>query len=1033
MADSYAVVTSWGGLSLATGQINSLPVQLDNAAGAVAAFGGGARMVYLEQTYFLSHAPAVLYEVFPGVTTQAAFDALLAARAGSPNLVLKLTLTRRDGAGADTWYFSDQVLAGVSGLYLRAVFTGLIDSWAYTLNEFTLTLTGTERAEEKTLPGISVSYDPNAVTAGVGITWPNAPNTSNGKPYPEVFGSPGKTLDANKIEDGFGSIPAILVDRAALKYVLAGHGMTLVADAVSGTVALWCKIPGYDGGYGYIEGCIFDLSDVDAKGDPIAWVELPAVVVPKVYLPTLTAGSYFTNTAGNPDNACGRDASVSATVNHGQLLVLALAVGLENGGKPLQVWIVQNNVSADLRARWVGPQSTIVGTGAGYIDIDSAAGWDSSGKVQVAGGVKTYTTVTSIAANQFRLAIAGYAGSDTGSATMVGDWQTFASGNEVEVSSQRNWENADFYKFELELENTHASNNYSVSFLGLRVLEELTGYPDVYVPCDGIGISFRSVSYGASQNPALILKDVHTRLLGLAEAQIGTTFDAALALLSAWKMDLGVVEQRNSPDLLKDLTGQCKAFLWRDGDNAVQIGIYRLDDVASLTLDSATDIIDLDGNSFLVGFTAPEEVQNRLYLSWGYDYSRKQTLYTYFIREDGSYPPDSVRELAAAASQAEYGVTNTLRFEAPHIQDATTALLLLQFLFDFKRVRRRKLTFGVPAQVKLNAGTIVLVNHPLLSQEENFLIESMTRQGDVLQLSCIALAVQAVFSDLVGLEVKASASVDHLYGDPEFFNPFGGYNVSTVTETVGRAVDYGLSLWASRFFQDTAEKPAYGAIGTGAAAPAAGDVALGGQLGNRGGIAPGYPTRSGTEVDVIFTSYTAIGGAGTFREIGIFSGASGNNLLGRVTLAADASLPQDTTATVTFKITAKRPTAGSAVTDYGLALVAQRIYQDTAEKPAYYAIGTDGTAQAGSDVALGAQIGARQAFAAGYPLFTGLAMALRTLFAGASYGPNTIREAGVFTGAAGSNAVLRKVPAPFSILATQDTTIAHEVGAANYS
>lgn len=1015
MTDSAALVLDWGGLVTDTDKQNTLDVALDNS---VDAFGhadySGRRLSYAETLHDLTHAAVQVVEVWPGETTEAGFDAQIATRAGAAVRVLTFTIADTENGGTHTYWWSDRVVANVDTLYSRAVFTGLIDSWSYTLNRFRLHLTGTERSEERTLPERVVTFG----------NWPLHGETE-GRPYPEVYGSPGSALDSDKIGDGLGSVPSVLVDRAARQYVVAGHALTDVAGETneSNTVALWCAIPGFRGGLGYIEGCSFDLSGTDDDGNTIATVTLPTVALPRVYLPTLTTGSYRTNTAADPGNATGRDASTVATLTAGERLQLALRTDLSGqGGTILRVWIACGATDTDLRARWTGPRATIQATGSGYVDIDSGAGWDQSGTVQLTSGTYTFANLREVSAGgDWRLDIDGYSGSDTGDALQVGSWHT-VSANDTDVSDERDWTQGDFYKFELELEHNGASGTHTVPYLGLRVEFALNDDPDVYVPCSGVGVTFRGTGYGATRNPVLHLEDVHTRLLGLDEtARIGSTFDAVRGLLSAWRYDWSLLAQTSSDEVISRIVEQARAFTWRDGDNKVQIGVYRLDDAATLTLDSAADIVDPHGDDVRVSLTTPEEIFNRVTVQWGWDYALQEYRHEYYIREDDSRPADTARETEAGASQSKYDRTAQLTVEAPYIQDGDTAAALLRFLFDFHRVRRHRLDpITVPMQVEVTPGTVIRVQHPLLDSGETFLVEQVVRRGSTREITAVALAISATYDSAVGYKVSVTTDRTYLNGSRNFWVRNGAISAGAATTAeVGRVVDYGLQLWANRQYTDTAEKATHGGVGSGDAGEAPEQLALDSQTGARHTFYTGYPQRSSTQVTWRFHHLNISGGDETVREIGLFSDATALQMLARVLLASDLTLPDEGTLEVEVTIDVTRPT-GSGLTDYGRDLLAQRLYQDTSEKPTHYAIGTDGTAQSGSDVALNTQLGARQAWSTGYPQEEILALRYSALFAAATYGGNTIREVGIFTAATGNNAVVRHVPDDAVVLAATD-------------
>lgn len=1032
------VVMSWGGLALSTKRIDSVRVEIDNAVDAITQQGSdytSQRASYAETLHDLTHVQVMIFECYSGVTSESAFTTRQAARAGSPVRVLYWTATDKINGGSNIYYWADTPLSDlIQNLYWHKIFAGHIDSWSYTLNRLTLELTGTQRAEARALPENVVGIN----------SWPNA-GQSEGKSYPEVYGSPGAALDSDKINDGIGSVPAVLVNRSTLQYVVAGHALTSVAGETNeaNTVALWCAIPGYTGGYGYLEGCSFDLSATDTDGNTIATVTLPAVTIPIVYLPTLAEGSYFANTATSPENATGRTANL-ATLSPGDILQLAVSSGLEQAGNNvLRVWIATSTTNADLRVRWTGPQSqTVAGGTTSGPRVDSVSGWDASGKVEISGTVYDYTGITEISASVWQLDVSGYGGPTTGSlaATMVGAWQTVTS-VDMEVTDQRDWTKGDFYKFELELENTSGSIGRDIQFLGFRVEVELSGYPEVYVPCEGTNVTFRSTDYGASQNPVLQVEDVHTRLLALNETnRIGATFDTALSLLAAWSFDFALVRQTGSAEFLDEIARQSKLFLWRDAgssgvgdtstDSRVQVGVYRLNTPSDLSITQAADIIDTDGDGFEVAYIPPEDVYNRVYLHWGHDYATGAFTEQYWITEADSYPVDTTRQAAAAVSQAEYGLTNTLTIEAPYIQDESTALLFLQFLFDFHRVRRKRIQVRVPAQLNVSAGSIVAITHDLLDQPESFIVESVSRQGDVITLECLSVSLEGAYEAGIGYDLSADVDVWSAWGSAEFFETWGGAITSSESFS-GAMTDYGLELLARRFFTDTSEKPSHAQIGQGQYSGSPSLTDLKSAYGSREAITV---SQVSTTITIEQPFYNDVSSSYSVAEAGLFTGATGDSLLGRVYGTSAAVAGRAEGVRVTFTLVVRQPSAGSSVTDHGLVLMAQRFDTDTSDKPAYIAIGTDGTGEDLTDVALGAQVSSRQAMNTGYPLQDGLGVDFASSFDSATYGGNTIREIGLFTGSTGNNAIVRKVPTdPIVLGASDDATMRIRLTAENYS
>src|SRR3990167_7654324 len=750
MADSEALIVpeGWGGLTLATGRIAEIELRLDNGVGACAQADFAARRLsYLETLHDLTHAPVTIYECYAGIATEAAFDAELATRESAPARVLYFARPDLVNGGTNTYWWSDQVLAGVDALRLEPLFTGHIDGWSYTLNDFRLMLTGTERAEEKEIPERKVTL------AG----WPYSRFEDEGKAYPEIWGSHGAALDADKIGAGIGAVPAILVNRASLKYVVAGHALTTIGGAASGTCAVWCKIAGIENFLGYIEGAALDIDDTDGEGNACATVTLPEFPLAYAFIPTLVEGGYFTHTAGAIPAGWGRGTGLAGLVENGEIFCAAIGETVAAGAKVFRVWIKCSQSTANLRARWAGPQAQVVSSPGNTAHLDSAAGFSAAGLLQLSTGVFEYTGITEVSATEYTFALTADPGAPSGDATEVGAWQTLGSGS-VEVTEQRNWDETNFQYLEIEIENTHASTDYSITFAGFRVQVEPGTYPEIFVDCTGVNVTVGGADKGASRNPVWIVEDFHTRVLGLAEARIGSTFAAAAGLLTGWNLEVALFRAGGSAEALEALLKQCKAFLWRDGENDIQIGIYRLDDASTVTIDSETDIVDPDGTAFEVGYTDPEEIFNRVTLNWAPARFREGYSEQYLITEESATPVDTARVQAAADSQAANLVKNTLTLNAEFVQDAATALELLQFLFEFYSVRRRRLRFPVVRHLDLRPGTVALVTHPLVaSAAENYLIERVTLDGLEKRIEAIALALEAQSEDGIAFVAAASA------------------------------------------------------------------------------------------------------------------------------------------------------------------------------------------------------------------------------------------------------------------------------------
>ena len=747
-----ALVQDWGELALVAGRIDSIEIDLINTEDASShADLNGRRLSYLETLHHLAQQSVKIVEVFPGVTGQAAFEALLDSLEDAPARVVVI-----EGApdlvngGTNDYYWSDRQIADFRTLYQRVIFSGHIDKWGYTLNRFTLGLSGTERGEERMIPL-------RVVTHGA---WPNSRFDQEGKAYPEVWGSPGTPLDSDKIFDGAGAVPAVLVDRVALKYVVAGHALTSMGGATAGTIAVWAKVPGVETFLGYIEGCTFSLSDTDGEGNACSTVTLPAFPKILCFIPGLTTGEYFTSTAGDPANACGRDASDGSLVENGEILDVAFGESIDQGTEVFRVWISIGGPHADLRARWCGPQATVVDSPGNTVGIDNASGWSASGNVLLSTGTFTYTGITRISDSNWSLALTADPGAPSGDATEVGDWVTMSAAD-VEVTSQRNWDETNFVFLEIELENTHASADHTVTYLGFRVEMAAPSYPEVFVDCEGIGVSHGGTSYGATRNPALIIKDLHTRLLELPEARIGSSFAAAITALANWKLDVVLTQPESSERVIERIIEQTPLLLWRDGDNLIQLAVIQGSGGTTGAFSQSATIIDAEGDGFRLEWVPPDEIFTRVRVNWSPlaarpDYQKTPAFSTmrmvsgrgrqstvtminvprapfvqkYYITDAESSPSDPTREAQAAAVQAATRTKNEMVIEAPDVQDSATALALLRWNFDLRAAERRRMTFLTPAAWVVEPGDRLAITHELLTGSNPFVADVIVKKGE---------------------------------------------------------------------------------------------------------------------------------------------------------------------------------------------------------------------------------------------------------------------------------------------------------------
>lgn len=1037
----------------------------------------GQRLSYMETLHNLTNAPCEIFQVYAGVTTESGFNTQLALRAGTPLLVFRMIINDTVNGDTHTYVFAEQAL-DITGLYEDPVFTGVVTSWEVTLGTFLLEMNSTERSESKELPSVVVTP----------VNWPNA-GDAQGAPYPIVYGTPGTALDSDKIGSGLGASPAVPVDPTSRKYVVAGHALTSIGGQTdeAQTIAAFVRVEGYDLGLAYIEGLSFDKSDTDADGNVIAHVSKDGALTTRLFIPTTADGRFQASTCTDPTNATGRDASTEASLAPGELLSLTIGGGVGTLAQVRRVNIRGSLVHSDLQVRWIGASATIVGSSGSGPTVDSIDGfddpeWNYSFKVEISGTIYTYTGITQLTSSTWRLNISAYGGPSSGTVYFVGAWTTIdALDMDVYEGGQRAWRDADLGALDLQIKNTSGVNTHAIAFLGLLVemgevevtravivgskkvpvygkvpgkvpfvsgdRTEIVDYRTVpvteqrqviqgeavagqlAVPCAGRAITLNSVSYGASRNPAVQLADFYIQELGFSESDLGDTVFSAISLLAGWNMDWTLAAVANSRDIIDEVMRQARMFEWRDGENKIQFGVIRTDAASDVVL-GADDLIDPDGESVHFEPGPVDAVYNRVYLRWGTK-TGAAAENLYYITENDSNPSDLQRQGLAQTSIDAHRVTRTLDVSAPLIQDADTALRYLQFLFDFYRTRRRRSRFRTLMHQPLRPGQVARLVVSDLGITENHLVQEVTREGDQLVCEGLAVNVETGLDEAVGYEATATTALGVGWGNPDFWDPWGGSINTEGAETTGRVVDYGLTLLANRHFQDTSEKIAYAAWGTGVTALSAGQTALATQLGTRSGIGP--VSRAGTEVTIRLDLPTH----GTERdidEVGIFTGATGNNMVARVVFGSSVNVPAGNVLVVYLRIRLKRPTGSTTgITDYGLDLFAQRVTEDTSEKPTHMAIGTDATAQDASDTTLVAQVSSRVAIHADYPQVDGMTSDYRGDYPAGTYGGTTVAEFGIFTASTGGNAIVRKVPDDtVAIGALDDFVHRHRITAQHY-
>lgn len=1013
MVDSNALVMDWGNLSLATRKIGSLSVALDNAIDAFNhADFSGKRLSFLEDIHKLTNAPCDIFEVFPGITSQATYNAELALRASAPIIVFHVVILDEINGGDHTYYFAEQIVTDVETLFQNPLFTGVINTWRHSLNIFTLEITSTEKSDDKQIPEKLVTFN----------VWPIA-RKEEGKPYPEVWGTLG--INFNDIDDGFGASPCIAVDPSTLKYIVSGHAMTSVGISPTTPITVWARIQGYKEGYAYIEGATFNLSDTDTEGNTITTVTLPRVVLARLFLPSLVEGDYFVNTAANPDNATGRDKTIVATLASGERLQLAVSVGPEAGDSVIRVYIATNVFHASaITGRWSGPQSqTIAGGTSSGPRIDSIAGWDLTGLVEISGSVHTYTGITDISLNVFQLDVSAYGGPTGGGldATMVGASVTITT-SLTEITTQRDWTKSDFYKFELSLDSSAGS--FDVEYLGFLIEIELGGVPEILVDGEGVNVTYKSTDYGASRNPALIIEDIHTRLLGLPESRIGDTIDDNIPILAGWKLDIPVWKQEDVDRVLKRIADQARLWFWRDGSDNIQIGLFRLTSVSTVTIPQSS-MIDAEGDGFQIAWTDTDDIVNQLVLFWRPDhgagggvegFSKK-----YFIDESDSFPTDAAREGQAILSQADYNITKKLVIEASYIQDESTALELLQVMFDFWRIRRRRLKFSIPMHIVVRPGQVALITHDLLSQSFSYLIEETVRQGSVQEITALELAIATLESVDAEWSVTGQYSIDNRWGSPEYWDAWDDVNVASQSAVTGLITSFGLKALAVRQADDSGAKITHGAFGSGSGGLSGGDANLGSQNGARQTLIETIQAPT-TQLKFGLLRFSST----TIREIGLFGGASGSNLWARTVFAGDVNVPSGAFLSHQLNMTLEVHASSLNHTTLGITAFSNRLTDEVSVFPAFLAIGTGTTPFVVGDTTLDIQSGVRRAMVLGWPIVADKTVQYSAFFAG--FGPITITEIGLFQTLSSGTCLLRIVLATaITIAATEDINIVLQI------
>lgn len=638
-------------------------------------------------------------------------------------------------------------------------FKGVIDDWSYNANELTLNILDGTLKEHKDIPDTTLDY----------LSYVGANQNDIGKYFPIVFGEPGEELNSQKINKGYNSAPTLLIDKANRKYLVAGH------VSYSAPTIVWCALSGISDGYAYMEGCTVNTND-----GGYTTIFLPATMMCGYFLTGLAQGNYFTYTAQNIANVCDRNTATNATLNATYPL-LGVAVGaIDTVGTISKVKIATSVAHSGCRARWAGPRAYLYAgcsAGATSITIDSGAGMDTAGFMEINGDRFSHTTLTEDSTGAF-WTVGGIPSSGADAidsshsandpCVMVGDWVTLTSA-EMEITSQRDWSNFDFYKFEVVVQ-WQSGANYTPSYIGFRVEFEISDYPKVYAPIKGWSLTNR-------RNAIEQIKKIYTEYLGRASGDIGDSFATYITELEnlAWKMDISIAGQINTKGQIAEMLKECKTRLWLDGDGKPQVKVFKFGERSGRTIHYDTDIVDSDGTGFSVENTSMDEIYNEVYLNFCLNYDSGNYTKQYYITATDSYPTDSTRQTRASQSRSDYGTTNRHTLDAQYIQDETTALALLQYLFDYYHRRRKIVKFTVALQHHdIHLGDIVLPIHFLNPYTKSFEVVNITATGNLIQVKAREYGIETLLSDTVNFSDAVTKKLGQGYGKDGYGVKYGG-------------------------------------------------------------------------------------------------------------------------------------------------------------------------------------------------------------------------------------------------------------------
>ena len=216
-----------------------------------------------------------------------------------------------------------------------------------------------------------------------------------------------------------------------------------------------------------------------------------------------------------------------------------------------------------------------------------------------------------------------------------------------------------------------------------------------------VSITGRYDAYGTLlQNPALILKDILTsgNLCNLSSNDIGTaTFDVAEAFtktfLFRYKMDGKL--QKNSRDLIQDLSVCSLASFYFDKDNLANFSIYR--PAVSRSYIRKIQQHEILEDSFSISRDV-RDVYNRVLVNYDYDWNKEEYRNAY--------------EVGGTTFIEQFNTTRTFEINAPFIYTSTEASYTGRKWLSKLQAGLNKINFSVPiSALPLDVGERIQLSH----------------------------------------------------------------------------------------------------------------------------------------------------------------------------------------------------------------------------------------------------------------------------------------------------------------------------------